>query len=109
MKLGRKSSDPKQGLKEYCSILSRLINKKRTLNIPPLLENGLFITNVQNKANVLNDYFVEQCCAVSTGSTLSFHFRSVTSDSEEASMHPRAELKYFWMENGEPFAMRTGI
>lgn len=70
LKLGRKLSDPKQGLKEYWSTLNRLINNKKTFNIPPLLENGLFLTNVQEKANVLNDYFVEQCCAVSTGSTL---------------------------------------
>ena len=70
LKLGRQLSDPNQGPKEYWSTLNRLINKKKTFNIPPLLENGLFITNVQEKANTLNDYFVEQCCAVSTGSTL---------------------------------------
>ena len=58
LKLGRKLSDPNKGLKEYWSTLNRLINKKKTFNIPPLLENGLFLTNVQEKANVLNDYFV---------------------------------------------------
>ena len=70
LKLGRKLSDPNQGPKEYWSTLNRLINKKKTFNIPPFLENGLFLTNVQDKANVLNDYFVEQCCAESTSSTL---------------------------------------
>ena len=69
LKLGRKSSDPNQRLKEYWSALNRLINKKKTFNIPPLLEDGLFLTSVKEKANVLNDCFVEQCCAVSTGST----------------------------------------
>ena len=37
---------------------------------PSLLENGLFVTNIESKATVLNDYFVEQCSSVETGSTL---------------------------------------
>ena len=37
--MGRKLSDPAQGIKTYWAILNRLINKKNTLNIPPLLEN----------------------------------------------------------------------
>ena len=28
------------------------------------------MTNVQAKANVFNDFFVEQCCSLATGSTL---------------------------------------
>ena len=39
-------------------------------NIPPLLEHGLSVTNVKAKANIFNDYFVSQCCAVTTGSTI---------------------------------------
>ena len=69
-KLGHKLSDPNQGAKAYWTVLNRLLNKKKTLNIPPLLENGIFVTNVQTKANIFNDYFVEQCSAIPTGSTL---------------------------------------
>ena len=69
-RLGRKLSDPNEGIKSYWSTLNRLINKKKAVNIPPLLENGLFITNVHTKATLLNDFFVEQCCAIPTGSTL---------------------------------------
>ena len=69
-RLGRKLSDPSEGIKSYWSTLNRLINKKKTLNIPPLLENGQFITNIQSKATILNDFFVEQCSAEQTGSTL---------------------------------------
>ena len=69
-KLGHKLVDPKLGIKAYWAVLNRLINKKKTLTIPPLLENGPLITNVQTKANLLNDYFVEQCCAILTQSTL---------------------------------------
>ena len=68
--LGQKLSDPNQGKKSYWSILNKLINKKCAVNIPPLLENGLFVTNTQSKAAMLNYYFVEQCSAVETGSTL---------------------------------------
>ena len=41
------------------------------MNIPPLLENGLFVTNIEQKATILNDYFVQQCSELVTGSTLS--------------------------------------
>ena len=68
--LGQKLSDPNQGKKSYWSILNKLINKKCAVNIPPLLENGLFVTNTQSNAAMLNDYFVEQCSAVESGSTL---------------------------------------
>ena len=30
-------------------------------NIPPLLENGIFVTNFQTKADIFNDFFVQQC------------------------------------------------
>ena len=63
-------ADPGQGVKAYWSALNRLINKKKVVNIPPLLENGIFVTNVQAKAIVFNDFFVEQCCSLATGSTL---------------------------------------
>ena len=67
---GRKLSDPNQGIKAYWTTLNRLLNKKKVANIPPLLENGLFVTNVQTKATILNDFFVKQCCTITTGSTL---------------------------------------
>ena len=70
LNLGRKLSDPNQGIKAYWTTLNRLLNKKKVANIPPLLENGLFVTNVQMKATILNDFFVKQCCTVTTGSTL---------------------------------------
>ena len=40
------------------------------MNIPPLLENGLFITNLEKKATTLNNHFVLQCSEVVTSSTL---------------------------------------
>ena len=39
-------------------------------NIPPLLKNGVFVTNFQMKANIFNDHFVEQCSLINNESTL---------------------------------------
>ena len=50
--------------------MNRLINKKKLVDIPPLLENGTFITNVQTKATIFNDFFAQQCSTIATGSTI---------------------------------------
>ena len=59
--LGRKLSNPAIGIKTYWSTLNKIVNKKKATNIPPLFENGPFVTNFQNKAEIFNDYFVQQC------------------------------------------------
>ena len=61
MNLGQKLADHEQGSKTYWMIFNRLINKKKVVHIPPLLEHDVFITNVQTKATILNDFFVQQC------------------------------------------------
>ena len=58
--LGGKLSDPNNGIKAYWSILNGLMNKKNISGIPPILENGMVITNVANKANILHNYFAQQ-------------------------------------------------
>ena len=59
-KLGQMLSNPNVGPKKYWSTLARLINNKKICNIPPLLEEGLFITDPTNKANIFNEHFVQQ-------------------------------------------------
>ena len=59
--MGRKLSNPNIGIKKYWSTLNRIINKKNVSNIPPLIENGIFVTNFQEKANIFNNHFVQQC------------------------------------------------
>ena len=49
---------------------NRLVNKKKVMNIPPLIENGLFVTNLEQKATILNDFFIQQCSEIATCSTL---------------------------------------
>ena len=45
-----KLSDPTNGSKSYWATLNKIINKKRFSSVPPLLENGLFVTNFQNQS-----------------------------------------------------------
>ena len=61
LKLGRKLSDLSNGIKTYWTTLNKLMNKKSIAGIPPILENGIIVTNVDIKANILNDFFVQQC------------------------------------------------
>ena len=50
--------------------MNRLIDKKKNINVPPLFESCLFVTNIEAKANILNEYFVQMCFETSTNSTL---------------------------------------
>ena len=68
--LGKKLSDPAHGTKSYWTTLNKIIIKKKFSNIPPLLENGVFVTNFQTKANIFNDHFVERCSLISNDSVL---------------------------------------
>ena len=74
--LGRELSNNVTGAKSYWSLFNRLLNKKAVSNIPPLIENGLFITNVEAKANIFNELFIAQCREIETGSTIPYLFRS---------------------------------
>ena len=68
--LGQKLSDPANGIKTFWSTMNRLLNKKKNINVPPLLENGLFMTKREAKTNIFNEYFVQMCSEASTDSTL---------------------------------------
>ena len=70
LRQGRKLSDPNNGINTYWFVLNRLMNKKSIPGIPPILENGIFVTNVATKAKILNNFFVQQCTETPTGSTI---------------------------------------
>ena len=57
-KLGKILSDPSTGTKSYWTTLKNILNKKKNSVIPPLLENGAFITNFQAKADILMNYLL---------------------------------------------------
>ena len=58
------------GIKTYWKTLHKIINKKQVMNIPSILFNGVSITNFQNKADLLNEFFVQQCSILQNGSVL---------------------------------------
>ena len=66
----RKLSDPSTGTKMYWSLVKRILNKVKILEIPPLLENDIFVLDFASKAQVFNDYFILQCSTLDTGSEI---------------------------------------
>ena len=48
--------------------MNTVLNKAKIPIIPPLLENGIFVTDFTEKAQLFNDYFILQCTTIDTGS-----------------------------------------
>lgn len=65
--------------KNYWSLISSVLNKAKVPNLPPLLENGLLITDITAKAQLSNDHFVQQCTVINTGSEIPQHNASESS------------------------------
>ena len=64
--------------KTYWYLINAVLNKAKTPLIPPLLENGLFVTDFAEKAQICNDHFVHQCTTIETGSELPRDFLVTT-------------------------------
>ena len=71
-KVGRKLSDPSTGTKMYWSLVSKILNKAKIPEIPPLLENDIFVLDFASKAQIFNDYFILQCTTLETGSEIPY-------------------------------------
>ena len=57
--------------KTYWSILKTFYNNKKIPLIPPpLLRNNKFVTDIQAKANIFNNFFAEQCTPLKNKSML---------------------------------------
>ena len=55
-----------------------MIDKKKNCNIPPLLENNVFISCFKEKARIFNEYFASQCSTLDNGSTLPFFHKKLS-------------------------------
>ena len=54
-----------------------LLKNFQTTNIPPIIENNVYVTDFSRKATIFNDYFAEQCTIHNNGSTLPpLHYRT---------------------------------
>ena len=69
-KTGQILANPGTSGKTYWSLINTVLNKAKIPIIPPLLENGLFITDFSAKAQIFNDYFILQCTTIDTGSEI---------------------------------------
>ena len=66
-------ANPEIESKKYWSLINTVLNKAKMPIMPPLLEDGIFITNFAEKAQIFNDYFIQQCTTIDTGSQLPQH------------------------------------
>ena len=66
----KKLNDPNTSNKIYWSIIKTFINGKKTPIIPPLLVNNNLISNFRKKANIFNNFFVQQCQPIANNSIL---------------------------------------
>ena len=65
-----KSLAQKASNKAYWSLINKVLNKSKIPPIPPLLENGVFVTDFTEKAQSFNDYFARQCSTIDTSSVI---------------------------------------
>ena len=66
-KTGQNLANAGSSSKMYWSLINTVLNKAKIPIIPPLLENGLFISDFAEKAQLFNDYFILQCTTIDKG------------------------------------------
>ena len=69
-KIAQRLGDPNTSSKCYWSLLKTLLNGKKTAYIPPLFRGDQFIVDFQEKSEIFNSFFADQCSAISNGSVL---------------------------------------
>lgn len=70
LKAGKTLANPETSSKTYWSLINTVLNKVKISVIPPLLENGVFVTNLIEKTQMFIDYFLLQCTTIDTGSEI---------------------------------------
>ena len=78
LKVGNTLANPGTSSRTYWSLINTVLNKAKVPIIPPLLENGLFVTDFTEKAQIFNDYFILQCTTIDTGSEVPQHIPVAT-------------------------------
>jgi len=69
--LSAKMCNPNSSPNVFWTAFKRLVNNKKLVNIPPLIEGvSTFVTNFQEKADIFNKYFASICRPINNGSVL---------------------------------------
>ena len=69
-KIAQRLGDPNTSSKCYWSLLKTLLKGKKIPCIPPLFHGDKFIVDFQEKSEIFNSFFVDQCSPISNGSVL---------------------------------------
>ena len=69
-KIAQRLGDPNTSSKCYWSLLKTLLNGKKIPCIPPLFQGDKFIVDFQEKSELFNSFFADQCSPISNGSVL---------------------------------------
>ena len=56
-----KLNDPTITTKKYWSIIKEISGNKKSMSIPPILEDGQYISTNKEKATLFNNFFVKHC------------------------------------------------
>ena len=69
-KIAQRLGDPNTSSKCYWSFLKTLLNGNKIPCIPPLFHGDKFIVDLQEKSDIFNSFFADQCSPISNGSVL---------------------------------------
>ena len=67
---GSKLSNPDTDSKSYWKVIKGFIKSSKFPAIPPLLHRGIYVSDFQEKSNIFNEFFADQCTVLDTGSVL---------------------------------------
>ena len=73
-KIDQRLIDPNTSSKCYWSLLKTLLNGKKIPCIPPLFCGDKYIVDFQEKSEIFNSFFTDQCSLISNGRVLPFKF-----------------------------------
>ena len=69
-KIARTLLNLETGKKLCWSLINKILNKAKIPIITPRIENDIFVLDFTSKADIFNDYFIQQCTTIDTGSEL---------------------------------------
>ena len=69
-KSGQILANPETSRKSYWSLINSVLNKAKVPIVPPIVKNGLFITDFAEKVQSFNDYFILQYSTIKNGSQI---------------------------------------
>ena len=92
-KTGQTLANPGTSNKTYWTLINTVLNKAKIPIIPPLSENGLFITDFTEKTQLFNDHFILQCTTIDTGSEIPQDTPRISTQIEEFAISEEKILK----------------